>query len=250
MIRKTAFILLFLSLLLSRFAFSQMSIPNIALSGGPVVGWDFNNTTDLNAELKKAGFPQLSTNGFFSLGGNGFIDIEWGKRTNAYLRFGGMGIGFTSHNEAQVNDTLSKAVTYNFGMGGISVEYVKSLSSVFDITFGALFTTGTLKIDLYQYGKDFGNYNSIFGELTGNSASGDITRNFKVRFYSVEPQVGIGVLIKKAFYLRLQAGYNFAALGSWKVDNDIVVSNFPAGIKANGFKISLGVNFGLFFRDN
>jgi len=247
MYKKTAFILLFLSFLTAKGAVSQVAIPNIALSGGPTVGWYFNNTNDLNTELKNSGFPQLSTNGFFTLGGNGFIDIEWGKR--GFLRFGGMGVGFSSHQEAQANDTLTKAVTYNFGMGGLSIEYVKSLSSTFDITFGALFATGTLKIDLFQYGKSYGNYNGIFGELSGNSSSSDITRNYHVRFYSVKPQIGIGILLKKAIYLRLQAGYNIAALGTWKVDNDVPVTNFPTGIKPNGFELNLGINFGLFFRD-
>ncbi len=249
MVRKIAFILFFQGIFAGNYAYSQVSIPNIALSGGPTAGWYFNNTNDLNTELKNSGFPQLSTGGFFTLGGNGFIDIGWGKNSGAFLRIGGMGVGFSSHQEAQVNDTLSKAVTYNFGMGGLTLEYVKSLSPVFDITFGALFATGTLKIDLFQYGKSYGNYNGIFGELENNSSSSDITRNYHVRFYSVKPQIGIGILLKKAIYLRLQAGYNIAAMGNWKVDNDVVVTNFPTTIKPNGFEINLGLNFGLFFRD-
>jgi len=57
------------------------------------------------------------------------------------------------------------------------------------------------------------------------------------------------LLLKKFIYLKLSGGYYFGAMGSWKVDNDVKVTNFPTGIKPNGLNISLGLNFGIFFRD-
>jgi len=242
--KKTLGIIIILGFFSHQFSFAQI-FPNLAISGGFVAGWNFNKTDDLNNALRNAGFPEVSKNGFLTLGGNGFIDLPMKKN---FIRFGGMGIGFSTNFSKQVNDSLSKAVTYNFGMGGVSIEYVKPIKN-FDITIGALFTTGTLKIDLYQYGNDYGNYNSIFGEFTNNSSSSNITRNFKVRFYSVQPQIGIGFLLQKFLYLKLNAGYLFTAQGTWKVDNDVNVTNFPSGIKADGFNISFGINAGLFFRD-
>jgi hypothetical protein len=230
-------------LLVKNSTLSQL-LPNLAISGGPTAGWIIQNTDDLNAELKKAGFPEVD-NGFFTLGGGGFIDLP--LKAN-FLRIGGMGVGFTSHREKSVNDSLNKALTYSMGMGGLSVEYVKAFGN-FDISFGAAFTTGSLKIDLYQYGSDAGNYSGILGEFTNNSNSQNITRNFKVRFYSVQPQIGLGLLTAKFIYFRLTAGYVFSTSGTWKVDNDVKVSNFPKGIKADGFNISFGINAGLFFRD-
>jgi len=161
-----------------------------------------------------------------------------------------MGIGYSSHQEAAYGDSMTKAATYNFGMGGLSIEYVRGLSSVVDLSFGALFTTGTLKLDLYQYGSSYGSFGQIFGELGNNSGSNNLTRDFSVRFYGVQPMIGVGVLIKKAFYLRLQAGYNVAIMGTWKVDNSIPVNDFPTTIKPNGFNINLGIDFGLFFRED
>jgi hypothetical protein len=237
--------LLLVLLFTAELSYSQIALPNMAVSGGPTFGWNFISTTDLNAELSKAGFPEVSKNGFFTLGGGGFLDLP--LKSN-FLRIGGMGVGFSTNKEAKVNDSLTKAVSYNFGMGGISGEYVFTFGN-FDISLGALFTTGTLKLDLYQYGEDYGNYNSIFGEFTNNSASSNITRNFRVRFYSVQPQIGLGFLLRKFVYLRLNAGYLVSTQGSWKVDNDVKVKNFPSGIKSNGFNINLGINFGLFFRD-
>jgi hypothetical protein len=241
---KTLFFLIFAGLFSLNTSFAQV-FPSLAVSGGPMAGWNFTKTTDLNNELRNAGFPEVSKNGFFTLGGGGFIDLPVKKN---FIRIGGLGIGFSTNIDKKVNDSLTKAVTYDFGMGGLSIEFVKPIKD-FDISIGAMFSTGTLKLNLYQYGIDYGNYNSIFGEFTNNSSSGNITRNFKVRFYSVQPQIGFGFLIKKFLYLKLNAGYLFSAHGKWKVDNSIEVSNFPSGIKADGFNITFGINAGLFFRD-
>ena len=241
---KTVIKFVFFSLLTVNLAYGQM-LPSLALSGGPTAGWHFNKVDDLNAELVKAGFPEVSKNGFFTLGGNGFIDLPI---NDDFLRIGGMGTGFETNEELKVNDSLTKAVTYSFGMGGFSVEYVKDFGN-FDISLGALFTTGTLKLDLYQYGSDAGNYSTVFGGFANNSSSQNVTHNYKVRFYGAQPQLGLGLLIKKFVYLKLNAGYYFGAMGTWRVDNDIKVTNFPTGVNANGLNINLGLNFGIFFRD-
>lgn len=228
---------------LSRCIYSQF-LPNLALAGGPTAGIYMQNTDDLNTELKKAGFPVIDKS-FFTLGAGGFFDLPLKKN---FIRIGGLGMGFSTQKELNVNDSLTKALTYSMGMGGVSIEYVKAFGN-FDISFGALFNTGTLKLDMYQYGKDAGNYSGILGEFGNNSSTANITRNFKVRFYSVQPQISLGLLSAKFLYFRLTAGYNFSSMGTWKVDNDIEVNSFPTGIKARGFNISLGINAGIFFRD-
>jgi hypothetical protein len=57
------------------------------------------------------------------------------------------------------------------------------------------------------------------------------------------------VLVKKFYYLTLDAGYHLASMGSWKVDNNVDVKNFPEGITSKGFTINLSLNLGLFIRD-
>ena len=243
MIIKRFLTVLIVFLLAFRVSYAQL-FPNLAIFGGPSAGWHFNNTNDLNNELSKAGFPKVA-NGFLTLGGAGYIDLPMKV---GFFRIGGMGTGFSTNLSTAVNDSLTKALNYNFGMGGLSVEYVRPFGN-FDIIGGALFSTGTLKLDLYQYGKDNGNYNSIFGEFSNNSSSQNITRNFKVRFFSVQPQISLGLLLKKFLYVKLTGGYLITANGTWKVDNNIDVPQFPKGIKANGFNINLSVNAGIFFRD-
>jgi hypothetical protein len=184
--------------------------------------------------------------GFFTMGGGGFIDLPMHK-TN-FIRISGFGNGFTSKQSRSVNDTLKKDANYSMGQGGIGLEYIFPLGTFVDITMGALFTTGTLQLELFQYGNDYGNYNTIFGEYTSNGSSTNLSRTFKSRFYSIQPQVGIGLMLRKFLYLKFDAGYQISTQNAWRVDNDVEVQGFPETIKSNGFFINAGLNFGIFFR--
>jgi len=245
MIRHTGIIIVFILFLSINISVKSQIFPSFALAGGPTAGWFFNDVSDLNSELKLGGFPELSKSGYLTLGGGGFIDVSVGKD---YIRVGGFGTGFETNQDKKYNDTTTKAVNYSLGIGGLDFEYVKTIGKIFDVHVGAQLATGRLVLELYQYGSAFGNYNTIFGELQSNGSSTDLSRVFKNRFYSVQPLIGFGVMLKSAIYLKFDAGYHFAAMGKWKVDNDIEVDNFPEGIKANGFTINLGINFGIFTR--
>jgi len=221
--------------------------PSIALAGGLSVGWYFNPVKDLNNELRNAGFPEFKESGFFTIGGGGFIDFPL---KNNFFRVGGFGTGFSSKQDKKYNDTLTKAANYSLGMGGLVFEYVRTFTSVFDVHIGAQFATGNLRLELYQYGSSYGNYGSILGELGSNGTTSNISRVFTSRIYSVQPQLGIGVLVKKFFYIKLDAGYQLSSEGAWKVDDEVEVQNFPSGITAKGFIINLSLNLGLFIRED
>jgi hypothetical protein len=221
-------------------------LPSLALAGGVTAGWHFNPVKNLNAELKLAGFPEMPEGGFLTLGGGGFIDLPVKSH---FLRIGGFGSGFTSKQSKQYNDTLKKDANYSLGQGGLSFDYVIPLGKVVDISFGAQFATGTLKLELYQYGNDLGNYTATFGELQNNGSSTNLSRVFKSRFYTVQPQASIGILMRKFMYLKIDFGYQLGAQNTWRVDNDVEVKNFPAGIEPKGFTITAGLNFGLFIKE-
>ena len=189
----------------------------------------------------------MSESGFLTLGGGGFIDLPLKKN---FLRIGGFGSGFTSKLTGKLNDSLSKDVNYSLGQGGISVEFIIPLGSFLDVSIGSKFSTGTLKLELYQYGKDFGSYNTIFGELEQNSSTTNLARTFKSRFYTVQPQIGIGLMLRQYMYIKIDCGYQLGAQNTWVVDNDIKTTNFPKGIEAKGLVLNVGLNFGLFIRDN
>ncbi|MEO8512238.1 MAG: hypothetical protein ABI543_01630 [Ignavibacteria bacterium] len=242
-LRILAFLLVFLGFLGT--SYSQL-LPSFAFAGGVTAGWHFNPVKNLNIELKNAGFPEMPENGFLVLGGGGFIDFPKGGN---FFRIGGFGNGFTSKQSKQVNDTLKKDVNYSLGQGGVSFEYVIPLSKIFDISFGSQFSTGTLKLELYQYGIDINSYSNTFSEFSSNGSSTNLSKIYKSRFYTVQPQVGIGILLKKFMYLKLDCGYQIGAQNTWRVDNDVEVKDFPKGIDAKGFVINVGLNFGLFIRE-
>ena len=50
-------------------------------------------------------------------------------------------------------------------------------------------------------------------------------------------------------YLKIDCGYQIGAQNTWRVDNDVEVTNFPSGIEAKGLVLNVGLNFGLFIRD-
>ncbi len=242
-LRILAVLLVFLGFLGT--SYSQL-LPSFAFAGGVTAGWHFNPVKDLNIQLKNAGFPEMPENGFLTLGGGGFVDFPKGGN---FLRFGGFGNGFTSKQSKQVNDTLKKDANYSLGQGGVSFEYVIPISKIFDISFGSQFSTGTLKLELYQYGSDINSYNNIFSEFSSNGSSTNLSKVFKSRFYTVQPQVGIGILLKKFMYLKVDCGYQIGAQNTWRVDNDIEVKDFPKGIEPKGLVINVGLNFGLFIRE-
>lgn len=221
-------------------------LPSFAFAGGVTAGWHFNPVKNLNSELKNAGFPEFSESGFFTTGGGGFIDLP--MKSN-FLRIGGFGNGFTSKLTKQVNDTLKKDANYSLGQGGFSLEYIMPLGSVIDISFGSKFSTGTLKLELYKYGNDLGNYTNSYNEFQTNGSTNNIARTYKSRFYTVQPQVGIGIMLRKFMYLKIDCGYQIGAQNTWRVDNDVEVTNFPSGIEAKGLVLNVGLNFGLFIRD-
>jgi hypothetical protein len=123
------------------------------------------------------------------------------------------------------------------------------LGKVIDISFGSKFSTGTLKLELYKYGNDLGSYSNSFNEFQTNGSSNNISRTYKSRFYTVQPQVGIGIMLRKFMYLKIDCGYQLGAQNTWRVDNDVEVNNFPSGIEAKGLVLNVGLNFGLFIRD-
>lgn len=221
-------------------------LPSFAFAGGVTAGWHFNPVKNLNTELKNAGFPEFSESGFFTTGGGGFIDLP--MKSN-FLRIGGFGNGFTSKLTKQVNDTLKKDANYSLGQGGLSIEYVMVLGKVIDISIGSKFSTGTLKLEMYKYGNDLGNYSNSFNEFQSNGTTNNISRTYKSRFYTVQPQVGIGIMLRKFMYLKIDCGYQIGAQNTWRVDNDVEVKNFPSGIEAKGLVLNVGLNFGLFIRD-
>lgn len=241
--RFKSFLIIISFLLFYNTSYSQL-FPRFSLAGGPTIGWFWNNTDDLNAQMTAIGIPEFSKDGFLILGGGGFIDLPL-KNIN-WLRVGGSGEGFTQQRQYTSPDSLTRTVNYHYGSGGISFDYVKSFGKKVELTLGAYVATGKLTIQLYQNGAGSQSWNTIFNNFTGVSASDNFSRKLSVRFYSLRPQAGLGVFVTSYLYAKLNAGYQFSTNNEWEVDDGIPVTNVPSGIKADGWIINFGLNFGLF----
>jgi hypothetical protein len=235
--------LVVLVLFISNISFSQIS-GRFTIAGGPMVGYYASSVTDLNAELVKAGFPEISKNGFFTIGGGGYIDVPMVPG----LRLGGYGFGYSESQTSEVTAALIKynnSVKYSYSGGGLTIEYAKFLGEKFDFTAGGAIGFGTLKIDLSKH--------SPAGNWSGNSSFWDSTFSsrqlkYSSATYTIEPRVGIGYQVNNFLNFKLNAGYAFAIQGTWKADDVLEVQNVPSGIKAQGLNIGLCMNVGLFLK--
>ena len=229
-------------LLIQNVSYSQV-FPKFSIAGGPTIGWFWNNTDDLNTQLNAIGIPSVSKDGFLLLGGGGFVDLP--LKNVRWLRLGGSGEGFSTSTQMITGD-VTRTVYYDYGSGGFSAEYVKNFGKTVELTLGAYLSTGLLTIQMYQNNSSFGNWNNIFGQYGGDSTTQNFSNKLSVRFYSVRPKIGLGVFLTSYMYAKLDAGYQFSAQNNWTVDDDIPVTNAPTGIKADGFVVNFGLNFGLF----
>jgi len=232
-------------LLTANITFSQIEQGGkFTFAGGPMLGYYSSSVSDLNTELLKAGFPEISKNGFLTIGGGGYIDLPMVKG----LRIGGYGFGFSetqNFTTPLTNVYTNKSVKYSYSGGGITIEYAKTLGEKFDFTIGGAIGIGSLKIDLYKHSPDY--------TWSGNSSLWDTLKSsnslhYSSQTYTFEPRIGIGYQITNFLNFKLNAGYTFAIQNTWKVDDVLEVKNVPSGIKAQGFNINLGMNVGIFIK--
>lgn len=239
--RKNIFLFAGLVFIIStNFSFSQ-GTGMFSISGGPIFGWQIPQIDDLNIELKKIGFPEISTSGQFVVGGGGYIDVPVVKG----LKIGGLGLGYSTDLTSELNNTVN-AVSLKYRMGGISVEYVRRVSKKFDYSLGSILGIGSLGFKISKYPKDYQNWN--LGNFGTDSVgySNVLNKDYSKTLYIFQPQLGFGYQATNFLYFKLNAGYVFSLSGDWKIDEILEVSSVPSGIKADGFTFSLGINVGLF----
>lgn len=211
---------------------------------GPVFGLNYPSVTDLNSEMKKIGIPEFPTGGFFSTGIGGFIDIPVIKG----LRIGGTGYGYSYDRSVPTINSTTKIVQYSYSGGGITIEYAKKISDSFDYTLGAVLGLGSLSLNISQFSNDLRNWNIIQISPDSVSSSKYTTSKFKTKVYSLTPQAGIGFQAASFLYFKLNGGYMLSAQSTWKLEDELEVSNVPSGIKADGFMFNFGVYVGLFVK--
>lgn len=236
-------LLLAVLLVISANAFAQLPGGAFSIGGGPTVGYQNVKFDDINTMLTVSGLSPLK-NGVVYFGGGGFIDIPF--KSFKWLRIGGYGRGFSTSTTGNPGG-VTKSATIDYGEGGLLLNYVFRTTAI-DITLGSSFGTGEYKVNLYQTTSPLSSsWSGIWG--TYNSASSSsYSRNLKARFFTAQPTLGLGARLTGFLYTKLDAGYLFSTHGDWKVDDNVVTSGVPDGVKPDGFNVNLTINVGLFFR--
>ncbi len=202
---------------------------------GYVPAWYIPNLAPVNVELKSIPMPELSTSGFYSSGGAGFIYLGFIK----FLRIGGMGYG-GSVTSSQAN----REVVYSLGGGGITVEYTLPIIKNIALSVGAIIGAGTLKIQLYKNSGSF-TWQETWDEFASDEST-SFSRTLENSYWMFTPTVNLDFPLNRFILIRLGVGYQLAFNDDWTADNEQELKNVPSDLNANSFFIQSGLFIGFF----
>jgi hypothetical protein len=206
---------------------------------GYVPAWYIPNIDPINVNLKAIGIPELSTGGFYSSGGAGFIYLGFIK----HLRVGGMGFGGSFSTSHVIGDN-NMEVIYNLGGGGLTVEYTLPIIKDIALSVGAIIGAGTLSIELYSNSGNF-TWEGTWADFnSGNNES--FRQTMKNSYWSFTPTVNLDLPLNRFIVMRLGAGYQLAFINDWTADNDRELKNVPSDLNSNAFFIQSGLYIGFF----
>jgi hypothetical protein len=208
--------------------------------GGYTPGWIFVNLDELNKQLVGFGSGQLSTSGFYTSGGAGFIYVGFVPS----LRIGGMGFGGSTSESALLNGFEREAI-YHISGGGITLEYTLPFIKNIAVSVGAVIGGGSIQIELYRNAGNF-DWQTLWSEISSTDSSQNLSRRLSNNFFLFSPTINIDVPLYRFISFRLGGGYQFALGENWEVENDKELSNVPSKLNGNGFFIQSGIFIGFF----
>jgi len=218
-------------------------VARFGAAGGFTPGMVFPNLDPINAQIKTLGIDNLSSSGMLVLGGSGYVYVMLVDN----LRVGGMGIGGTKTTSGTVQG-LNKEVKYNYGFGGLTVEYSLPFISRIAVSVGTVIGAGSASIDVYQNRDNF-NWNSAWinpSPLDPTSTSDNKSRTFTNTFFTITPTLNVDIPVNRFIAFRVGGGYIISFNNEWKADNNQSIAGVPSDLKSNSFFIQTGIYFGLF----
>lgn len=207
--------------------------------GGYSPGWIIPDTHPLNQQLKTLGIPELSTSGFYTSGGAGFIYIGFVKN----LRVGGMGFGGTNSESVSL-PSENREVVYSMGGGGLTLEYTLPFIKDLGVSLGAIIGGGAISVELYRNNGQF-SWANIWDEI-GNGQSNNVSRTLINNYWIFSPTLNIDIPVYRFVLFRIGAGYQLTFGGDWEADNGQPLSNVPSDLNGNNFFIQSGIFVGFF----
>lgn len=217
-------------------------VARFGLAGGFNPSFVFPNLDPLNVEVKKMGLSELSGSNLFLWGGGGYAYIMLIDN----LRLGGIGIGGSTSSKGVVNG-YSREVDYNFGLGGVTVEYTLPFIKSVALSVGAIIGAGSQSIEVYQNKNDY-TWSGIFAKVpsSGITFHDDVNYELTNTFFTIVPTLNLDVPINRFVALRFGGGYIFNFNSDWEVNNGRNISGVFSELTANKFFIQTGIYFGFF----
>jgi len=210
-------------------------IARFGAAGGFTPTIVFPNLDPINAEIKNLGISQFSNSALVTYGGGGYIYIMMIDN----LRIGGMGIS-GSKSTSGLSGGFNNQVNYNYGFGGLTVEYTLPFIKKTAISIGAIIGAGSASIEVYQ------NKNNFLWDNTWAGTSGNSSHIFKNNFFSITPTLNADIPLSRFIAIRVGGGYVLSFNSDWKVDNDQSISGVPSSLKSSSFFIQTGIYLGFF----
>jgi hypothetical protein len=208
--------------------------------GGYTPGWIFANLDELNKQLVGFGSGQLSTSGFYTSGGAGFIYVGFVPS----LRVGGMGFG-GSTSESSFSNGFEREAIYHISGGGLTLEYTLPFIKNIAVSVGTVIGGGSIQIDLYRNAGNF-DWQSMWSEISSTDSSQNLSRRLNNSFFLLSPTINIDIPLYRFISFRLGGGYQFALGENWTIENDKEISNVPTKLNGNSFFIQSGIFIGFF----
>lgn len=204
--------------------------------GGYTPGWIFINMDELNKQLVSFGSGQLTTNGFYTSGGAGFIYIGFIPN----LRIGGMGFGGSTSQSALINGVNREAV-YQIGGGAFTIEYTLPFVKDIAVSLGASIGAGSIQIELYRNSGIF-DWQTIWTD----TLSQNISRTLSNSFFMLTSTLNVDIPLYRFISFRLGLGYQVALGKTWMIENERSLANVPTKLNGNAFVIQSGIFLGFF----
>jgi len=217
-------------------------VARFGIAGGITPTWLFPNLDQVNQEIRDARLKELSTSGMALWGGGGYAYIMFVDN----LRLGGIGLGGTTSTGGTV-DGYDKEVKYNFGFGGLTVEYTLPFVKYVGVSVGAIIGAGSQSIEIYKTNSNY-SWENIWDkvQLTGTLMTDEVSDEISNSFLLFAPTINLDVPVNRFIALRVGAGYTFTFNNDWEVNNGRNISGIPNNFDANNFFIQTGVYFGFF----
>lgn len=199
------------------------------MGGGPAAFWPDRSAGRLQPYLSPAGFPDLQQESY-SWGGEGYMQFQ-----NFRIGFAGWGQTLTAR--SSVSDT-QRYIDYEYGLGGLTLEYVLFRGRRADISLGVLLGGANAEINLAR---------STGSDLTWDRAillDSERELSMKSEGFVGMPMVRSKVRLLGIVWLQAQAGYVYNRMGEWKTYNEKEIFNAPKA-DHSGWIFAVGPHFGI-----